>query len=203
MADTTFGGTEPYGFIIYADSYLWDDLTDEQMGRILRGLIAFKLTGEIVIDRAEYVYTGFKALLRAMEVQAEKYVERCKQAKAAAETRWNKEKAKQDANASGRIRAHIDACGRIYTDAKDANPISIPMPFPNKYPDGFVCSCGGNHAIESNGAVLCEKCGQYAQCPNCGGQLYLFGDVIACSVCGEKAIDVIREKDTNESDEGN
>ena len=79
-------------FLLYT-SYKekFEDLTDEQFGKLIRLMIDYAIDGEVAKIEDKQLRLAFKVVKVEMDVNAEKYGKACKKKQEAQERRWKKE----------------------------------------------------------------------------------------------------------------
>ena len=97
------------GFIVYGDiKATADELTDEQLGQLFRGMIDYFVQGECprFTDSLKFAFIPIK---QQMDRDADKYVEKCEKMRSNANKRWND------------MQKHTIASKSIQLNANDAN----------------------------------------------------------------------------------
>ena len=97
------------GFIVYGDiKATADELTDEQLGQLFRGMIDYFVEGECprFTDSLKFAFIPIK---QQMDRDADKYVEKCEKMRDNANKRWND------------MQKHTIASKSNQLDANDAN----------------------------------------------------------------------------------
>lgn len=106
------------GFIVYGDTKaVIDELTDEQAGRLFRGMLEYFVNGNEP-EFSDVLKFVFIPIRQQMDRNANKYEKRCERNKENAKKRWD------NANACNRMQSDANACDRMRnmrTHAIDAN----------------------------------------------------------------------------------
>ena len=106
------------GFIVYGDTKaVVDELTDEQAGRLFRGMLEYFVDGNEP-EFSDVLKFVFIPIRQQMDRNANKYEKRCERNKENAKKRWD------NANACNRMQSDTNACDRMQnmrTHAIDAN----------------------------------------------------------------------------------
>lgn len=100
---------EQKGFIVYGDiKATADELTDEQLGQLFRGMIDYFVQGECprFTDSLKFAFIPIK---QQMDRDADKYIEKCEKMRDNANKRWND------------MQKHTIASKSNQLDANDAN----------------------------------------------------------------------------------
>ena len=82
---------EQKGFIVYGDiKATTDELSDEQLGQLFRGMIDYFVSGECprFTDSLKFAFIPIK---QQMDRDADKYVKRCEKMRENVNKRWNKD----------------------------------------------------------------------------------------------------------------
>ena len=64
---------EKTSFVVYADSPLYDELGDEDLGRLFRAMLAFVRAGEDAIPKDDPLRYGWLGIRHGLELDAEKW----------------------------------------------------------------------------------------------------------------------------------
>ena len=68
---------EKTSFVVYADSPLYDELGDEDLGRLFRAMLAFVRAGEDAIPKDDPLRYGWLGIRHGLELDAMKWRETC------------------------------------------------------------------------------------------------------------------------------
>lgn len=90
----------------------WEDLTDEEVGILLRACLAYAKDGSMPSFAERHMMIAFRAQKRHIDEDCAEYQEKVEKCKKSADARWNP-------NASERIRTHPNASERTQEKEKE------------------------------------------------------------------------------------
>ena len=129
---------EKTSFVVHADSPLYDELDDEDLGRLFRAMLAFVRAGEDAIPKDDPLRYGWLGIRHGLELDAEKWDktrdERAKAGRAGGLARAANAKLSQASQANATFASKPKQNQANLANQAVTVPVPVPVPVPVTVP---------------------------------------------------------------------